>query len=116
MALHGSFRIHRNSILFCARENLVVNAALVAAANLTANVSPSANACVAMGFGNGSTAPAVTDTGLSGSSKYFNALTGHSFPSAGSVQFAFALTGSDTGAEGITITEIGLFGNSASVT
>ncbi|MGH7102877.1 MAG: hypothetical protein ACREFJ_10825 [Acetobacteraceae bacterium] len=114
MALHGSFRIYRNGVLFCARNNLVVNAALVAAANLTADVSPAANACTAMGFGNGTTAPAVTDTGLSGGSIYFNALTGHSFPSAGSVTFTFALTSSDTGANGLDITEIGLFGNSAS--
>lgn len=116
MALHGSFRLYRNGVLFCARNNLVVNAALAAAANLAADVSPGANACVAMGFGNGSTSPAVTDTGLSGSSKYFNALTGHSFPSNGTVTFTFALTSSDTGANGLDITEIGLFGNSASVT
>jgi hypothetical protein len=94
------------------RENLFVNAGLPALANLIAGVT-AGQYVAAMGFGSGASAPAATDTGLSGSPTYYNAIGTHSFPSSGSVQFNYALSATDYGAAGMTIQELGLFANSS---
>ena len=113
--MRGSFRLYRDGKLWCARHNLVVNAALVAAANLTAGVT-SGQFVSLMGFGSGTTTPAIGDAGLSGAAQYYNAVTGHTFPSAGSVTFSYAITPTDYGAvPGITVNELGLFGNTGAV-
>ena len=60
-------------------------------------------------------APAVSDTGLTAVPAYYNAIGAHTFPSSGSVQFNYSLLTTDYGANGMTIQELGLFANSASV-
>ncbi len=57
----------------------------------------------------------VGDTALSNPA-YYNAIASHSFPTAGQVQFNFGLTGgTDTGAYGLNLQEIGLFCNTGAI-
>ncbi len=111
----GVVRIVRGGALLCETGNLFVNAGLPALANLMAGVTAGQYA-LAIGFGSGGTAPTVNDTDLSLGPKYYNAVGAHSFPNAGSVQFAYALSAAaDYGALGITVQEVGLFANGSSV-
>jgi hypothetical protein len=97
--------------------NLFVNAGLPALASLLGG-DTAGNMAAAIGFGTGSNAPTVADIGLTAPA-YYKTLDGHSengtAPGAGSVQFAWSLTSSDTGANGLTIQELGLFSNPTSV-
>ncbi len=109
--MSGEVELFRNGELIWRRKNLVVNAALPALANLVAGVTSGQYVAI-MGFGSGTTAPALTDADLSATPKYYNALSGHSFPSSGQVQFTYALSNtSDYAAEVITRSELGLFAN-----
>jgi hypothetical protein len=109
----GRFRIWRNGMLICARENLVVNAGLPAFAEQAAGGNSFQVAVV--GYGSGNTAPSVNDTDLTLPPKYYNAIEGASFPNAGTVQFSFALQANDFAAFGLNIQEIGLFANPGAV-
>lgn len=109
----GVVRLYRDRRLIWKANNLFVNSGLSVLANLIAGVTAGQNVA-AIGFGSGSTGPAVTDTALTATPAYYNAITSHSFPSAGSVQFNYALGTTDYGALGITIQELGLFANAAS--
>ncbi len=104
---------HRGRLLWeC--ENLFVNAGLTALANLIAGVTAGQYVSV-IGFGSGTAAPAVGDTGLT-SPYYFKSIDSYSFPSAGSAQFNYSLKTTDTGVPNpLSITELGLFANSGSV-
>jgi len=104
----------RRGKLLWERDNLFVNAGLPALANLLAGVTAGEYA-LAVGFGSGNTAPTVADTDLNLAPKYYNAVGTHSFPSSGAVLFNYAIGLTDYGATGITVQEIGLFGNSGSV-
>lgn len=106
----GRVRLWRNGVLVCERDNLVVNAGLPAFAKLAAGSSTGEFVSV-VGYGSGNTAPAVTDTGLTLTPAYYNAVGAASFPSPGTVQFAFALQATDYAAYGLNIQEIGLFAN-----
>lgn len=90
-------------------RNLFVNAGLPALAALIAG-DGSGDFAAAIGVGSGSTVPAVTDGGLS-SPAYYKVLDGHSEDDVGGVTFNWSLTTADLGAVGITIQELGLFGN-----
>jgi hypothetical protein len=72
----------------------------------------------AVGFGSGAGAPTVGDVALS-TPAYYRALDSHvengTNPGPGSVQFNWSLTGTDTGALGIVIQELGLFANPTGV-
>jgi hypothetical protein len=97
------------------RENLVVNTALTALANLLGGVTSGQSVAV-VGFGSGNTAPAAGDTGLGANPSYYNAVGAITVgPSggiaAGSVQFAYSLATTDYAANPLTIQELGLFGN-----
>ena len=107
----GRFRIWRNGVLMCERDNLVVNAGLPAFAEQAAGGNGFQVAAV--GYGSGSAAPTANDTDLTLAPKYYNAVQGSAFPSAGTVQFSFALQASDFAASGLNIQEIGLFANPA---
>ncbi|MGH7099398.1 MAG: hypothetical protein ACREE4_17285 [Stellaceae bacterium] len=110
----GRIRLWRNGALFCERRNLVVNAGLPAFAETASGAT--AYQVAAVGFGSGNTAPSVNDTDLGGPLKYYNAVGAATFPSSGTVQFAFAIQAADYAAYGETIQELGLFSNSAAVT
>ena len=103
----------RRGKLLWERDNLFVNAGLPALANLMAGVT-SGQYALAVGYGSGNTAPALTDTDLNTAPKYYNAVGSHTFPSSGAVQFNYQIGLTDYGAIGITVQEIGLFANSAS--
>ncbi len=90
-------------------RNLFVNTGLPALAALIAG-DGSGEFAAAIGFGSGGGAPAVTDSGLTVPA-YFKSLDGHIEDNAGGVTFNWSLTSSDTGAVGMTIQELGLFGN-----
>jgi len=98
-------------------ENLFVNAGLPALAALLAG-DTAGEFAAAIGFGSGTAAPLVTDTGLT-APVYYKALASHSEDGSGDVTLNWTLASSggtgDTGAIGITITELGLFGNTGSV-
>ena len=83
-------------------------------ANLIAGVT-AGQYVTAIGFGSGSTSPAISDTALTAVPTYYNAIVSHSFPSSGSVQFNYALGPTDYSAAGITIQELGLFANTSGV-
>jgi hypothetical protein len=68
----------------------------------------------AIGFGSSGTAPAATDTGLTAAA-YYKTLDSHSQDGSGSVTFNWSLGAEDTGAQGITIQELGLFADRTSV-
>jgi len=114
----GKVRLFRRGRLLWERDNLVVNAGLTALANLLGGVTSGQFVSVA-GFGSGSTAPAPGDTGLGASPAYYNAIGTITIgPSgvvaAGSVQFTYQLVATDYAANPLTITELGLFGNTGS--
>ncbi|HUN58024.1 MAG TPA: hypothetical protein VMU41_07905 [Candidatus Binataceae bacterium] len=108
----GLVRLYRQRELIWEGQNLFVNAGLPALANLIAGVT-TGQFVTAIGFGSGSSSPAVTDTSLTANPSYYNAIISHSFPAAGSVQFNYALGPNDYGALGVTIQELGLFANAA---
>ncbi len=111
----GEVRLYRGGVEFFRGRNLFVNAGLPALAKLMAGVS-SGEYALAMGFGNGSAAPALTDTDLSGTTKYYNAVGSNSEDGNGSVTFNYALiAGTDTGAYGLTVSEVVLYANLSSV-
>jgi len=68
----------------------------------------------AIGFGSSGTAPAATDAGLTAAA-YYKTLDSHSQDGTGSVTFNWSLGATDSGAQGITIQELGLFANRTSV-
>ena len=110
----GRVRVWRDGLLICERDNLVVNAGLPAFASLAAGVTTGQSVSVT-GYGSGNTAPSIGDTDLSLAPKYYNAVGAASFPSPGTVQFAFAIAAADYAAYGLNVQEIGLFANSGSV-
>ena len=110
----GLVRLYYKEQLVWEEPNLFVNSGLPALANLIAGVT-AGQYVTAMGFGSGFAAPAGTDTGLTASPAYYNAIVSHSFPSSGSVQFNYALGTADYGALGMTIQELGLFANAGAV-
>jgi hypothetical protein len=111
----GEVRIYRCGKEFFRGRNLFVNAGLPALAKLMAGLT-SGEYALAVGFGSGSTAPALTDTDLTGPTKYYNAVGSNSEDGNGSVTFEYALiAGTDTGAYGMTVAEVGLFANLSSV-
>jgi hypothetical protein len=113
--IRGEVTLRRDGILLWHRRNLVVNACVSALANLAAGVTAGQFVSV-VGFGSGNTAPTVNDTDLTASPKYYNAVAGYTFPSAGTVQFNYQLSpGGDAAAEGINIQELGLFANAGAV-
>ena len=95
-------------------DNLFVNAGLPALANLMAGVTAGAYA-LAVGYGSGSTAPTLTDTDLGATPKYYNAVGSHAFPSPGAVLFNYEIATTDYGANPLTVQELGLFANSATI-
>jgi hypothetical protein len=111
----GLVTLYRDGHLIFAGQNLVVNSGLTALANLLGGTTAGEFVSV-VGFGSGSTAPAVTDTGLAATPAYYNAVGTITIgPSggvaAGSVQFDYALQTTDYAANPLTIQELGLFGN-----
>jgi hypothetical protein len=92
-----------------AGANLFVNAGLPALAALLGGDTVGQFAS-AIGFGSGSKAPTVNDSGLTAPA-YYKALDSHSEDGNGSVTFNWSLTTADTGAQGITIQELALFAN-----
>ena len=94
--------------------NLFVNSGLPALAALLGG-DTSGEYGIAVGFGSGTAAPQATDTGLT-TPAYYKAIDSHSEDGDGGVTFNWSLNGgTDTGANGITIAEMGLFGNTGSV-
>jgi hypothetical protein len=114
MRPHGIVKLYADGTLLWQKRNLFVNTGLPPLANLIAGVT-AGQSVSAMGFGSGVAAPTVADTGLSTAPAYYNAIGSYSFPSSGSVQFNYSLQTTDYGATGMTIQELGLFANSASV-
>ncbi len=113
---HGIVRIFSRGTLLWECRNLFVNAGLPALANLMAGVTNGQYA-LAIGFGSGAATPTVNDTDLTTAPKYYNAVGTHTFPNSGSVQFNYALlAGSDYGALGMTVQEVGLFANGSAAT
>ncbi|HEX4210883.1 MAG TPA: hypothetical protein VHY56_10845 [Candidatus Binataceae bacterium] len=110
----GFVRLYRRKELIWEGQNLFVNAGLPVLANLIAGVT-TGQYVTAIGFGSGSASPTINDTALSAAPAYYNAIVSHNFPSAGSVQFNYALAPTDYGALGITIQELGLFANAAAI-
>jgi hypothetical protein len=108
-------RVFRAAVLVYAVEepNLFVNAGLPALAALLGG-DTSGQFAAAIGFGSGAAAPTVGDTRLTAPA-YYKALDSHSEDGNGSVTLNWSLTTSDTGADGITIQELALFANQASV-
>lgn len=109
-----AIRVDGRAVRAFAEENLFVNGGLPALAALIAGDGQGEFAA-AIGFGSGGAAPAVSDTGLTGPA-YYKALGSHSEDDLGSVTFNWSLSGSDTGAVGLTIQELGLFANKNSIT
>ncbi len=109
------FEIFEGSRLIASIEdhNLFVNAGLPALAALMGG-DTSGEFASAVGFGSGSAGPMLTDSGLTAPS-YYKSLDSHSEDGAGSVTFNWSLGTGDTGAVGITIQELGLFANNATV-
>src|SRR6202046_5912677 len=96
------------------KNNLIVTAHNVPTAHLLGGDVTNFS-IAAMGFGSGTSAPAAGDTALT-TPAYFRAVSSHSYPVAGQVQFNWALTsGTDTSAYGINIQEVGLFCNTGAV-
>ena len=113
----GDWRKGEGKLLW-ERENLVVTSGLVALASLAGGTTSGEYVAV-VGFGSGSTAPAMGDTGLTANPAYYKATgTVTIGPSggvaSGSVQIAYALTATDYAANPLTITEIGFFANTGS--
>jgi hypothetical protein len=93
--------------------NLFVNAGLPALASLLGG-DTTGQFAAAIGFGSGAGTPTIADTHLTAPA-YYKALDSHSTDGNGSVTFNWSLTAADTGAQGITIQELALFANHASV-
>ena len=110
----GIVRLYTRGRLIWERRNLFVNTGLPPLANLIAGVA-AGQSVSAMGFGSGASAPTAADTGLTAAPAYYNTIGRYSFPSPGSVEFNYSLQVNDYGAAGMTIQELGLFANSASV-
>lgn len=110
----GIVRLYTRGRLIWERRNLFVNTGLPPLANLIAGVT-AGQSVSAMGFGSSASAATAADTGLTAAPAYYNAIGSHSFPSSGSVQFNYSLQVIDYGAAGMTIQELGLFANAASV-
>jgi hypothetical protein len=111
----GRLEVFCDGELISRSHNLVVTSAYTAMANLAAGVTAGQYISIA-GFGSGNTAPELADTDLGTAPKYYNAVGGHSFPEAGEVQFTLNLqVGVDYAAAGMTVTEVGLFANSAAM-
>jgi hypothetical protein len=99
-------------------DNLFVNAGLTALASLLGGTTTGEYASV-VGFGSGNTTPSATDTALSATPAYYNAVGTVTIGpnggiAAGSVQFAYQLATTDYAANPLTIQELGLFGNTGS--
>lgn len=111
-----SLRVFDHGRLMCKIEgrNLFVNSGLPALAALMGG-DTSGEFAAAIGFGSGSAAPTVADTGLT-TPAYYKSLDSHSEDGAGSVTLNWSLGVADTGAIGINIQELGLFANKTSVT
>jgi hypothetical protein len=115
----GTVRLWKRGELLWERENLFVNAGLTALASLLAGVT-TGQFVAAIGFGSGNTAPAITDTDLTLAPKYYKAIGTNSIGpaggvAAGSVLFNYSLLTTDYGANGMTITELGLFAGTATL-
>jgi hypothetical protein len=93
-------------------RNLFVNAGLPALAALLGG-DTTGQFAAAVGFGSGSNAPTVNDTGLTGPA-YYKALDAHSEDGNGGLTLNWSLTTSDTGADGLTIQELAIFANHSS--
>lgn len=113
-ALKGHVRLILDDKLIYDDGNLVVNACLPALANLISGVT-TGQFISTVGFGSGTTSPALTDTNLGLAPFYYNAVGTISYPSAGSVQFNYGLSATDLAAVGMNITELGLFANIGAV-
>ena len=116
---HGTVRLYRRGKLLWERDNLFVNAGLTVLASLISGVT-AGEIAAAVGFGSGSMTPAVTDTDLTSGPKYYNAVGTHTIgPSggvaSGSVLFNYSLLTTDYAANGMTITELGLFAGTATL-
>jgi len=97
------------------RENLIVTAGKTPVAKLIGG-TVSNESVTAIGFGSGTTAPAITDTDLGATPAYYKALGTVTFPAAQQVQFAWSLSGSsDSGAVGMNVQEVALFCNTGAV-
>ncbi|HUY28624.1 MAG TPA: hypothetical protein VMV27_14535 [Candidatus Binataceae bacterium] len=94
-------------------RNLFVNAGLPALAALLGG-DTTGEFCSVVGFGSGSNAPTVNDLGLAAPA-YYKPIDAHAEDGNGSVTFNWSLTTSDTGAQNLTIQEIGLFANHTGV-
>ncbi len=114
MRPQGIVRLYENDELIWEGRNLFVNAGLPALANLVAGIT-AGQFVSAIGYGSGAAIPSLTDSSLTSTPSYYNSIGGHSFPSAGSVQFSYSLLVTDYAASGITIQELGLFANSPNV-
>jgi hypothetical protein len=115
MRPRGIVRLFKRQHLVWECANLFVDAGLPPLANLIAGVTTGQYAS-AVGFGSGTSAPTATDVDLGATPAYYNAISGYTFPSPGSVQFNYSLLTTDYAATGMTIQELGLFANSAAVT
>jgi hypothetical protein len=111
-----SLRVFQRGCLIAKMEghNLFVNAGLPALAALMGG-DTSGEFAAAIGFGSGSAAPTVADTGLT-TPAYYKSLDSHTEDGAGGVTLNWSLGVADTGAIGINIQELGLFANKTSVT
>lgn len=96
-------------VWMCEGRNLFVNAGKPALAALLGG-DTTGEFAAAVGFGSGSNAPMVTDTGLTAPA-YYKALDGHSEDGNGGLTLNWSLTTSDTGAQGLTIQELAIFAN-----
>ena len=96
------------------RENLIVTAGLTPISKLVGGTTAN-QAITVIGFGAGTAAPVVTDTDITPPA-YYKAVTSVSFPTAGQAQFSWSLVGAtDTGAVGLTITELAFYANTGAV-
>jgi hypothetical protein len=116
----GHVRLWRDGLLIWETDNLVVNSGLTALASLLGGVT-TGEFVAAVGFGSGNTTPQPTDTGLSATPAYYNAVGTvtvgpNGGVAAGSVQFVYQLQITDYAANPLTIQELGLFGNTGGVT
>jgi len=116
---HGIVRLYKHGRLMWECDNLFVNAGLTVLASLISGVT-AGEIAASVGFGSGAMTPAVTDTDLTAAPKYYNAVGTHTIgPSggvaSGSVLFNYSLLTTDYGANGMTITELGLFAGAAAL-
>ena len=114
VALYESLPGWRRGKLLFEADNLFVNAGLPALASLLAGVTTGEYG-LAVGFGSSNTAPALTDTDLGATPKYYNAVVSHSFPSSGAVLFNYQIATTDYGATNLTVQEVGLFANTGTI-